>query len=527
MFLGISPIKTNKPTFKPANAQISFGGNNLFKQSLITSYDFFQRSEPAVSIEPLDKIVTRISEKINSQLKAFTPEQLNTAIKNVMREVPNTSEQETLIVMQKLTQWANYRCLPVIEKKLSNLDVSNIEAKTPLNKCFNYFHAEKRLIQLNQDSKNIACFVTPRELDSILKKKTSANVFINLEGFDDGVNLLSDDNKLQECTIKTLLKVKNLLREKPQRTFREGLFSVLNGKIKKRMNDYGYTVKTIQVNNPPTRESILSQMAPYSPPSTNDVRKTIEAIAHFYTNDKQEYNTLSNNIAQYYESRLEIYSKQKLIHGLDEIKKLIDKFIKENKISEDNVYYIIPDELGLDKSYGLITEMFARQHNIPPEKIHRIGNILELNDYSPKTTFVILDDFAGSGDSMSNAANYNFDKFCLLNDRHVIFSPITVFKYGLENIEANIESAGRENLDYIITLKENIQPSLYDKKNIKIDEYFFLNELGQKVLGFEGYRSDINFFTGCTVFPYMSPDNNSDLASFITRFFLPKSKGIK
>ncbi len=487
---------------------------------------FIKKALAASSDERFSALLSSIDSKIKDQLLTFTPQNLDTAIKNVLKAVPDATESQVLTVMQRLTQWANYRCLPFLEGKLNNLAVAKIDGKTPVNRCFNYLSQEKRLIELGRNSQNTACIVTAGELNRILENKPSANMFINLEGFDDGVNLFSDDKKLEECTINTLLKVKKLILKKPDKTFNKALFSVLNGRIREQMKDYGYKVKTIQNINPPTRESILSQMSPYSPSSPQDIRKTIEAIGKFYTEDEKSYTELVTNIADYFNSRLYIYTKQRLIENINLMKAKIDKYITKHKIPPDNVFYIIPDELGKNKSYCLITEMFARQHGILPGKIHNINSMVDLNNYPEKTAFVLLDDFAGSGDSLANAGNYHFDRFLLKTKRHILFCPLTAFKAGIENLQAAIEIARREKFDHILTIDNSIQSTI-DRSNIKFENYFLFDEVGQQAFGFEGYRGEYNYFSGCTVFPYMSPDNNSDLASFMSRLFLPSPLGIK
>lgn len=180
----------------------------------INSGDIFVK-RPANITELLSSIET----KIKKQLRAYTPEQLDDTIINVLKEVPNTNEEQVLTVMQRLTQWANYGCLPVIGNNIVALNAKYITNNTNLNRVFNYLQTSKKLIDLDRLSDSVVTFVTEGDLSNILSKRQEAKTFINLEGFDAGVNIFTDDNKLQECTINTLFKIHNLLREKRIKIF--------------------------------------------------------------------------------------------------------------------------------------------------------------------------------------------------------------------------------------------------------------------------------------------------------------------
>lgn len=489
----------------------------------INSGDIFVK-RPANITELLSSIET----KIKKQLRAYTPEQLDDTIINVLKEVPNTNEEQVLTVMQRLTQWANYGCLPVIGNNIVALNAKYITNNTNLNRVFNYLQTSKKLIDLDRLSDSVVTFVTEGDLSNILSKRQEAKTFINLEGFDAGVNIFTDDNKLQECTINTLFKIHNLLREKQDKNFHNGLSYVLNNEIITKMSRLGHNVQTLQINNPPTKESILSQMSPIGPKSPEDIRLTLEKIAKYYIReDNSKYSELLTNIADYFDLKLNIFSKQRLIENLQLLKIKIDKFLKEKNIPDEVTYYVIPNELGENKSFGLLTEMFARNNNIPPEKIIRVDNMTDLNFLPEKSTFIIIDDFVGTGDSMSNVGDYMFDRFQLKKDRHILFCPVTAYEEGIDHINASIEVAQRKDYDFLITLDENIQKLPHDKRNIRLDNYFLYDDIGKEVFGYEGYKNEYNSFSGCIVFPYMTPDNNSDLASMITHLFFTNSNAIK
>ncbi|MCM1009997.1 MAG: hypothetical protein NC390_03840 [Fusobacterium sp.] len=474
-----------------------------------------------------EALITSIEAKIKNQLCAYTPQKLDSDIKTVMKEVPDASEQQVLTVMQRLTQWANYTCLPQLAKKLSALNIKEMANNSKLNESFYYLQKYKGLFELNRHGERLAHITTQSELPLCVEKKHPKNTsFINLEGFEDGVNLFTNDNKLAEKTIATLRKVQNFRNNHPDKTFKQALFTVLNGRIRKEMSSYGHTVKTICNHRPETRENILAQMQPYAPPSRNEITSTIETLAKHFGGNAQEISDLKIKLADYYDCKLNIFSKQRIIEDLQTIKSKIDKYIHKHRIPENNVRYVIPDELGVNKSFGLITYMFAQNYNIEPKKIMRLNSISDLKYYPENNVFVILDDFSGSGDTLTQACDYYLESWRLKKKQHIIFAPITACESAINNIKANIELASREKLDTLLTVDKNIQKYSKTARELLLDRYFFSNPKGIEIFGYEGYKNE-KIFSGCNVFPYMAPDNNSALSSFLIRYFLPNPKGIK
>ncbi len=482
----------------------------------------------AASIDDLfTKLLAGINEKIKKQLCAYTPEKLDNDIKTVLKEVPEANERQVLIVMQRLTQWANYNCLPELAQRLSAFNVSEIANTSPLNQCFNYLHKSKRLFNLNCHGENIAFITSKSELPLTLEKKHHKDTsFINLEGFEDGVNLFSSDNELADKTIAMLRKVQNYRYYNPDITFKEALFMVLNNYVYKSMRENGYNLKVISRHQPETRENILAQMLPYAPSSPDEIKTTIETIAKFFGRTKLQTLQLRNNIADYYECKLNVFSKQRIIDDLSVLKTKINKYLKKHKISEDNLYYVIPDELGANKSFGLITYMFAQNNSIDAKKIMRLNCVSDLKNYPENSVFVILDDFSGSGDTLIQASNYYLESWRLNKPQHILFCPLSACEGAIDKIQGTIDIVSREKLDKVLTVKNNIQYNPKTEREISLDNYFLTDEKAVEAFGFEGYKNE-NLYSGSTVFPYMAPDNNSDLSSFITRYFLPHPNGIK
>lgn len=475
-------------------------------------------------------LIESIYAKYQKKLYLFSPQKLETAIKNILKSFPDLSEKEVLTAMQKLTQWANYTCLPNLSEMLAENNIGRICTSTPTNIFFNYFQHSKRLFPEQHDKPLTGFIVTMEEFNNYLYRHSTNlrnTTFVNLEGFDHGVNLFRDDNLLESLTKKILTRAQIIKQKYPQKTFDNTLFLALNGNLITLMKILGYKEPiTFRIDAEPTRETILKQMSPFYPQSKDDLRLTIETVAKYFTNNNQEYKILRNNIADYYESKLDVYTKQRLIESLKYMKKYIDNYTARKQISPENVFYLIPTDKNLTKSFSIITHMYQEIFNINPDKILKTDNISEINGYPSNSAFVILDDFAASGTSFVEAADYYKLASELEPDKHILFCPLVAHREGLDKIKEIISFSKRSGSDTILTIKSHIKDRLMTARDVRRDKYFYEDQTGIMALGYEGFNGEYGSISDCTVFPYMSPDNNADLASFITRYFLPSEAAI-
>lgn len=520
MYLGISPIANTNTHYKN-NLQVRFSGFNL--HGLFCQPDSF---ECKISTEAANKVfeefITSINNKIDKNLMAYTPEKLENSINSLLIEFPNTNEKEILTVMQRLTQWANYSCFRRLSKMLDEKGIRSIHKNGGINNDFEYFKNRKKIISTNSQNPYKAYFITKNTINDGLKFLPPNTKFINLEGFDDGINIYNDDNMLKDVTKNVLQKLKELMDKNPRLCFEDALNACLNRKITQTMKKLGLEFETLRIKAPPTRETILKQMAPCAPKSKDEIKTTIENAAHYFTKNEKSYLQLRNNMADFFESKLDIYTKQRLLENLKILKSEIDTYLKNNHLSEKKLYLLISEEGGANKSYGLITRMFAKQNNISDNKIITLADIQELNKYPVNSTFIVLDDLAGSGDSLRKVANYDVNGWLLNKDKHILFCPIIAHRAGIDSVMDCISFAKRESFDEIITIKSNIKERLMNTREVKRDEYFRYDRNGLEAYGYEGFNEGGESI----VFPYTTPDNNTDMASFITKYFLPNSQAI-
>ena len=487
---------------------------------------------PAIKKNPptqIDNETENIYTKIKEQLKTFSEKELNTVIKNLKNDIPTATDEEITTALQKLTQFANYDSLKFISQELTKQNIGKIHESSDLNACFKYFSKHKKILPLDEIiNKKIAFFITKEYLNkpyAFFEISEAAEnkdvVFINLESWSDGINLFSDDKKLEEKAKNILKKVKSAQNSNQELTFDEALSNILNADIKKAEKEYNITIKTISNDAPPTKSQILEQMQPIMP-SKGLIKSTVESISNYFTEEKKSYTDLCSRIANYYQNNINAYSKQSIIENLKLTHKNIEIFLNKYNLPKENIYFIMPNTPWTHKSYEIITKMYTDLYNVSENNILRISSLSDLEDYPENSTFVILDDVVASGDSMLKVGDYLSSANELSDKQHILFAPITASQKGLDTIKSVIKQLNRENIDEIICQPENIK-DYSDTKKLFLNSSVYKNKYAQSAFGNDGHGKN----GMCTVFPYMDPDNNSSLAGYLTKFFVPNIDCLK
>lgn len=508
-----------------------------FKRLFALLDDDVNPTARANSKAQIDNDVQSIYSKFEEKMHIFNIHDLISVINEVNQKLPEAEIQEIFTAMQKLTQFANYSCLKPLSEKLTQNGIGAIYRTGELNTIFDYFARFKRLFELSPDNlNNEAYLITKKELENpefvkLLKEDKARNgklsklTYIYLEGWDDGVNLLTDDKKLAQATIKTLKKAYKILEKEPELTLEEAVSKALNHGVIAKMKEIGLDTRVINLDAPATQFQILDQLCPIMP-SIGLVKSTIEAVAKHYTDNTtgRTFQELCSKIAAYYDENINAFSKQRIIEDLRAISQKINDYMVRNNLPKENLYFIIPETYDNPKSFNLINKMYKDLHNVPSNHIKWIYDIKSINNMTPNSTFVVLDDVVGSGSSMLETGEYLFNAKELSKRQHIIFAPITASKQGIERIKDSIKKYGRENIDTVLCLEENIKDHADTSKlflntgsNEKLEKY------AQEVYGQGGHGNS----GMCTVFPYMAPDNNSSLAGYLTKFFLPDYHCIK
>ena len=475
----------------------------------------------------IDEYIDKIYKSLERKLHVFTADDLDKSIRDVKAAVPDAEEVEILRTMQKLTQFANYGALQKISQNVSH----DIHPSGGINPYFYYFSKKKYIFDVPKSDGGIkSSFITKddihnKEFHKLLKRAQGNDIeWINLEGWADGVNMFSDDKTLTEKTIKVLKRAKKLQAKNEDYTFNDALSIILNREVISDIKTYGFTkVKTITFDTPATRNVILEQMQP-TMPTRSLLKSTIESVSQYYTNStkSKKFKNMCMKIAEYYQENLQVYSKQRIIESLKELNESINRYARICGVkSPERIYYVVPNAPESEyKSFNLITYMYKELFNIPHENIIKLNTFKDVNKYPKNSVFVVLDDIVGSGDSMTKLGEYRHCAKEISKDKHIFFCPVSATQKGLNFINSDIEHANRTSVDYTLSIYANTS------SNPNIATSFIIDgnkKLNSEVLGQTGHCN-----AGlCNVFPYMGPDNDSELASYIIKFFVPDKRCIK
>lgn len=237
-------------------------------------------------------------------------------------------------------------------------------------------------------------------------------------------------------------------------------------------------------------------------PSEDDIRLAICDCAKkdgaFAPDEKKKY---TDAVLRYLNNSLECYSYQRIAKELKNLYQKIQSWVcKKGKTMED-VRFVVP---YLDKSYSLINYMFACENDVSPDKFLAEDSVFYENDND--LIYVILDDCALSGDSI-----LDISKIAIFNKHGFLFCPLIMSKSAKEKIE------DLQNVDIIC---ENVHITLGDMINNR--ELICGSNLSDDDVDYLANMLRCGYDKGfCEViFPYMIPDNCSDIIGVLGSYFL-------
>ena len=473
-------------------------------------------------------LVDDLYAKITRQLNIYSEKNLEDDIAKISKAVPEATLSEILTTIQKITQFANYSSLSDIAEQLTHNRITAFDSVGELNKYFEYFHENKGLFKLSNSEEKLGSIVTLNDLNNkdtlqIITENVAANnlTLINLEGFSDGVNLFGDDRNLPLKAVSVLKKAKAFQTKYPDADFAECVSFVLNNPIEAKLKKLGLSAIRVSIENPATKTGILKQIQPVVP-SKERIKTTIESIADRYSITKRSYNNLSKSIAEYFNSNVQVYSKQSMIQALEELNNKIAEYLQSHNIPKENLY-LLQHRMRNVKSFDILMKMYKDLFNFPESRMIQADDVQDLNKYPKNSAFLILDDIIGSGDSMIGTADYCTSAKKLNKDKFIIFVPITATETGLANVNKYITKHSRSKNDTIIFLDKNV---LEKADGYKIFKNWYLKMksfLGSSNINDKGFKEQALNVS----FPYMAPDNNSFISANLQDLFLINDSCIK
>lgn len=491
--------------------------------------------------------VNDIHSKVQAQLENVTPKDVENIANIVANRVSKTNEKEIYTVMQRLTQFASYDSLENVQKAFNEGHCFCFDKQTRLNSIFNYLQL-KSFMDFDSIDDNKIAYVLNKPEPSKLKVALSLGPenmhFICLDAFDDGVTIFNDRGKLANRTIDVLKRVKHIQRIK-HCEFDEALDLTLNKDIRRLAREHNLTYTTVKTSGFATPESIAKQMNAKAP-SVNDIDSIIGSIAKEYAPRFSKSHTRLL-IANYLDEAIDLYSPQRLVNILQNRKALIDKKVQELGKLPENVRYVVLDS---DKSYNLITYMYAQANDVNPRHIINLDDpkyrmqlnpLQNLCEKHPDKCFVLLDDIFGSGDSIIRHSQYDNFLESTKKSANIIFSPISMTAHSKQKLQRLIKKNNRAQKDFIVVEPKQVKklvatPDISlstfweDVKGVRSFSDFqqviksnIAKHITRKFLKEAGYKNGLY----CTLFPYMAPDNNSKVGGIFLSLFANAQESIK
>lgn len=494
---------------------------------------------------------TDVYTKIVSQLEAVTVEDVDKIVDDMKAKYPNISDTDIIYAMQKLTQFSSYSCLDEFAQQLNSLGVGGFYENSglTLNSALYYVAGKKGGMSFNYYNQAAAFILDETGVKYLQDLKTSnpsayQNLidnpdikFINLEGWDLGVNMYNIDHNLANVTDAFIAQAQNYLNDPSKNVsdLIEAVDLVLTESKTQNLGsiaaDLDGKIETLSVIDYAKMnfdsEDIVRQMAPLAP-TQKEVIASIDAAVEIIIN-RSDYPNLSDAefaakqdsakslLIKYFNDQIDIYSPQRLSTKLKEIYSNIEAVVGTNNMN--NIYYLVPTR---GKSFEQILLQYAEVNGIDTSKVIYKNSNGDF-DVPDGVTVVILDDVVGSAQTMLYQ-EFGYSSFIYnYPNSSVLFAPIISASNGFENINDEITNHQRVHMDQLLyqkddTLKVYKESDFY--KSLSHEERNLLD----KLLG-DGCAFQDSYLA--TVFPYMGPDNDSYLSSILTKFFVPNERMLK
>jgi hypothetical protein len=201
------------------------------------------------------------------------------------------------------------------------------------------------------------------------------------------------------------------------------------------------------------------------------------------------------------------------------------------KVAQDNVYYLVPEQ---GRSYGMVGLIYRQANDVDPQKfVSSIDELRARGIDESKVTIVILDDVAGTGDSLvgkysSLRSSGGYGSPSSAFNGRIIISPSLSTQAAIDGDGASREGfakmCGKDpNLTYLpMRVAPEIKGSeLY--KNASPADQDAIIKLAGGIYNLGWGKNGL-----CVAFPYMSPDNNN--LTWVTHFaknFTLNGQGVK
>lgn len=484
---------------------------NTYQPTLLNKIEIKPTKRPSIR-ESTAIHLDNVYNKYRDSLQEISISDIQKAVDNI-EKTTNYSREEILSTMQQATQFANMKSILQIGEALNKNNVHSIADSYcfykddehylvndfGLSSNLRYLIDDKKLSKLNEKNKNLATFLdnnkleifeeNPKNLEYIEYQDDSDIKYFILSGFDNGINFLNR-NKDLEATTRELLEKKDI-----------------DSDIIKRTNNLGLNPIIIKNTNPPTIENIYKQMRPEQM-NKEELKALIDATLIYRINDDRHVD-LKDSIVQYLDNTLTVFTPESMANNLKNMHEDIINNLNKNGKTLDDAIFCLPKKR---KSFSYINYQYQLVNNLNQNKFELMGDVLDKlkNNELQNKTIVILDDCAISGSSSVKAFAklYGQEKLLKKQNVNIIIAPMHITKKAEELITKQFKNFKRQDIDSIISASKEENCWQKDIKS-KFSLHCFLGECAYDL------DADINDQKPCIVFPYMSPDNNTEFGGNI------------
>ncbi|MDD3237373.1 MAG: hypothetical protein PHV37_04675 [Candidatus Gastranaerophilales bacterium] len=461
---------------------------------------------------------------LNSRLIDVSAEEID----EIIESLPAQDEKLGLKILNKGSQYGNFQSLNefydgVEAQKISGRTVYEVPnySKVGIVSTYNYLNKKgafvtpitQRACASDVFAQKSGAFIVDKNVVEELKENPGLvrhikeNDFLLLYpyGWDEGFTAFNTGSKehLEEKVLSSIALAKANIESGMSED--EAIDFSLNHSVKKALDKLGIGDKLLPVQN----RKVIEKKALYS-----------DSIAENFASKKMEMSDFESSLpsrAPYSDVALDLLANDAKLISIRELalmaEKMNENLLKladEKNISHKQIYYMLPLK---NKSYCLIANQYQQVNDIPSGQF--IYGLNSVPNNHQKKLVVLLDDYAGSGDSMREFCTYFRNEY----KGEMVLAP-----YFANGIASYV-------LGNYVKTKDDKCTFLPAKK---LDSYYRKNEYTEsykdKLWAYNSLKGS-NSWGGTEeslVLPYMAPDTNIEFfARKIAKHYTLNSAGVK
>ena len=504
-YTNISPYKPVKNT-----AEVNYENSYNSIPAGKISYIYFtgvNSTKPTKFLKQTLDLVDEIYDNYEKSLMEVPLEEISQTAEELTEET-GKSKKEVLNAMSSVTQWSGISSLNKIGDVLKKNHIGtigdwkhNIETfpyteafeefidnDKGLHSTLNYLLNKKRINPLDEGEKNIAIFLDKSKISQLeeLKNKDENSFdyirchpnikYFFLSGWDNGVTFLDRTKSIKDSAKSALI------------------FNNIDNPLIRRINNLGIAPIVISNKCESGEKEIQEHISPLKM-SKNELLTLLDANSQERVSGERNLLVAKDITANYLKENLDVYTPERMSYTLKDIYPQIVNMAKNMGKTEEDIVYIIPD---LDKSYGYVNYSYQKINKIPDKYFMTQKDAEADSSYLKNKLAVVLDDCSLTGNSICSVSIGDSLMYALKNTDRVLFYCVNGTQKAKNNFCCEISP---QRADLIFYKEDALQDMT--KKYSKEDIHILIGEFGYHDGGY------------AKVFPYMSPDNNSELGSNI------------